>query len=208
MDWPYLYVDQYQPTHGPNTGQMDIFDLRRLIADPLDRKPLSVLDLPVAARTTCRSNHRPDGKVIGYAASIGFTDTYDLSDPAKPKLLQRFAAGEHGRRHLARLEPNHDRTIAIESDEYGGGSGVGACGAGDTSGPLPPLATRSTSSRRARCTSSTRDGGREGGQLKATGGDPGKVSEAGAFNIAPRPTRHPGRGCTSHVFWQAPDENR
>ncbi|CAA9418068.1 MAG: hypothetical protein AVDCRST_MAG64-2692, partial [uncultured Phycisphaerae bacterium] len=99
MDWPYLYNNQYQPTHGQqdgNRGQVDVFDLRKLIANPTDLKPLAVLPAVGGGFHDLQVDHRPDGKVLGYGASIGFTDVLDLTDPAKPKFLNRFAAAEHG----------------------------------------------------------------------------------------------------------------
>ena len=90
------------------------------------------------------------------------------------------------------------------TDEYGGGTGVGACGGSpdDPSLPLPgPLA------------GSKGVGAVHFYGLAGNGLVPGGASDKqGTFNI-PAQANEPAQvlaeaGCTSHVFWQALDQNR
>ena len=211
MDWPYLYVDQYLPTHGTGTGQMEIFDLRKLIANPLDREPINVLQTPGGGNHDMQVDHRPDGKVIGYGAAIGFTYTYDLTDPAdkaKTKVLQRFLAPEHGVGISHGLEPNFDRTLAIESDEYGGGTGNGGCGGANGETTPQPAGLPNNYSPGALHFLKLETQGDKAGLIKTSGGTTPVVEQAGAFNIPFQTNASENEGCTAHVFWQAPDENR
>ncbi len=205
MDWPYLFVDQYQPTHG-DEGKVDVFDLRRVIAG--DKDPVAVLPAQGGGFHDMQVDHRPDGKVIAYAASIGFTDELDFSDPDPTKwtFLKRYTAAEHGVGISHGIEPNHDRTLVIESDEYGGGSGVGACGGGDATGPLP-IGAINVRSPGALHFLELETEGENAGRLKTLPGGQ-KLAEAGAFNLPAQTNPSPNEGCTAHVFWQAPDENR
>src|SRR3712207_4486404 len=68
LDWPWVYVDQYLPTHGPGQGQIDIFNVEDLIANPAVRVPAAVLQTPGGGAHDLQVDHRPDGKAIGYAA--------------------------------------------------------------------------------------------------------------------------------------------
>lgn len=201
MSWPYLFVDQYLPTHGDN-GKVDIFDLRRLIANPADREPLKIFATPGGGTHDLQVDRRPDGRVLGYGASIGFTDVFDLTDVMNPKILQRFSAAEHGVGISHGAEPNFDRTLMIESDEYGGGSGVGACGGADDARVPAPAGTINTGSPGAvHFLRLNQDG-----TIRTLA--PGKVDQIGAYNIPVQNNPSENEGCTSHVFWQAPDENR
>ena len=206
MDWPYLYVDQYLP-HGTR-GAVDIFDLRKLIADPLDRKPIGIVPTTEGGAHDLQVDHRPDGKVIAYAASIGFTDTFDVTDPTKPKILQRLDAPSHGVGISHGIEPNFDRTLAIESDEFGGGSGLPGCGGGEERIP-PPLGAASVAEPGAlHFLRLTKEGLIKGAGTTgaAVRGQP--VDQGSVFNIPAQPNASDEQGCTAHVFWQAPDENR
>jgi hypothetical protein len=204
MDWPWLYVDQYQPTHGQQegrNGQYDIFDLREVIKGSKARA--AVLEAEGGGAHDLQVDHRPDGKTLAYAASIGFTDVLDVTDPTKPAFVQRLSAAEHGVGISHGAEPNFDRTLMIESDEYGGGSGVVACGGGsDARVPANVSGTANIVSPGAvHFLKLDPDG-----KIK-TFGD-GKVDQAGAFNLTPQNNDNANDGCTSHVFWQAPNENR
>ena len=208
MDWPWLYVDQYQPTHGSQegrNGQYDIFDLREVIKG--SKKRAAVLEAEGGGAHDLQVDHRPDGRAIAYAASIGFTDVLDVTDPTKPAFLQRLAAGEHGVGISHGAEPNFDRTLMIETDEYGGGSGVVACGGGSDARVPPTVsgAVNVASPGAVHFLRLNKDGTIK--QLAPTT-EPNKVDQAGAFNITPQNNPSASEGCTSHVFWQAPNENR
>ncbi|HEV2812002.1 MAG TPA: hypothetical protein VGW10_02020 [Solirubrobacteraceae bacterium] len=205
MDWPYLYVDQYLATHGER-GKIDIFDLRKLIANPNDRAPIAVLDAPGGGAHDLQVDHRPDGKALAYAASIGFTDVIDVTDPTKPRFLQRLSAAEHGVGISHGAEPNHDRTILIETDEYGGGDQVRACGGGSDS-RVPPSAAGQINTASPGAVHLLRLA--PDGRIRTLDPAGTKTDQIGAYNI-PVQNNAPTSpdGCTSHVFWQAPDENR
>ena len=204
MDWPYLYVDQYLPTHGSIGGQVDIFDLRKLIANPLDRKPIALIPTRGGGAHDLQVDHRLDanGKpiAIAYAASIGFTDTYDVTDPTKPRILQRLDSPAHGVGISHGIEPNFDRTLAIESDEFGGGSGLPGCGGTEERIPPPAGAASVAEPGALHFLKLNKDG-----TIKATGD---VVDQGPVFNIPAQPNSLDEQGCTAHVFWQAPDENR
>ena len=204
LDWPHLYVDQYQPTHRER-GAVDIFDIRKLIANPNDRTPIAVLDAPGGGAHDIQVDHRPDGKAIAYGASIGFTDVMDVTDPTKPKFLQRLSAGEHGVGISHGAEPNFDRTLMIETDEYGGGSGVGACGGGSDARVPPNVAGQLNGGSPGAVHLLRLD---KDGKIKTLDPAGTKVDQIGAYNIPAQANDNTDAGCTSHVFWQAPNENR
>ena len=147
-------------------------------------------------------DHRPDGKDLLYAASIQKSDIIDIKDPSKPRVLQTILDPEVGISHGA--EPNFNRKTLIVTDEYGGGSGVGACGGSpdDPSCPLPgPLAG-------SKGVGAVHFYGLAGNGLVPGG----PADKQGTFNI-PAQANEPAQvlaeaGCTSHVFWQALDQNR
>lgn len=114
-------------------------------------------------------------------------------------MLQTINDPEVGISHGA--EPNFNRKTLIVTDEYGGGSGVGACGGSpdDPTLPLPgPLA------------GSKGVGAVHFYGLAGNGLVPGGAADKqGTFNVLGQPN-DPDQilaeaGCTSHVFWQAPD---
>jgi hypothetical protein len=129
LDWPYLYVDQYSTAY----SQLEIFDLStpsvpRKVGELSFGGEDSVHDLSV--------DHRPDGKTFAYAASIGFTDVIDVTDPAKPILRERLQDPHVTISHQA--EANFDRTLLLVTDEYNGGAAFsGACGGSPARVPFP-----------------------------------------------------------------------
>jgi hypothetical protein len=198
LDWPYLYIDQYQPTY--DGGKAEIFSL----ADPANPQLVGEIDFPVQNGETgfhdSYPDHRPDGKTLLYGASIQKSDVVDITDPTNPQELQTFPDPQVGISHGA--EPNHDRSLLIVTDEYGGGSGVGACGGNpDPDVPLPGQFQNAG-------VGAVHFYNLDDGGLVANGG----TSKAGIFNVVLQPNE-PAQvaaeaGCTSHVFWQAPDQNR
>ena len=200
LDWPNLYIDNYTQTY-PVT---DVYSL----ATPSNPRRVGQIDFignPANGGSGPHDSipdHRPDGKHLLYAASIQKSDIVDIKDPSKPRVLQTIADPEVGISHGA--EPNFNRKTLIVTDEYGGGSGVGACGGSpdDPSLPLPgPLA------------GSKGVGAVHFYGLAANGLVPGgPADKQGTFNVVLQPNDLDGilaeAGCTSHVFWQALDQNR
>ena len=139
LDWPNLYIDNYTQTY-PVT---DVFSL----STPSRPRRVGQIDF-ISNPSNGGSgphdsipDHRPDGKDLLYAASIQKSDIIDIGNPSKPRVLQTILDPEVGISHGA--EPNFNRKTLIVTDEYGGGSGVGACGGSpdDPALPLPgPLA--------------------------------------------------------------------
>ena len=200
LDWPHLYIDQYTQTY-PRT---DVFSL----ANPAAPRRVGQIDFisnPANGGSGPHDSipdHRPDGKHLLYAASIQKSDIIDIANPASPRVLQTISDPEVGISHGA--EPNFNRKTLIVTDEYGGGSGVGACGGSpdDPSLPLPgPLA------------GSKGVGAVHFYGLAGNGLVPGGARDKqGTFNVVVQPNE-PDQviaeaGCTSHVFWQALDQNR
>ena len=116
-------------------------------------------------------DHRPDGKSFAYAASINFSDVIDVTDPTKPVLRERIRDPQVSISHQA--EPNHDRSLLLVTDEFGGGAAGPGCG-GNPAATVPgseaiPPAGHATRRRSARCTctSSTPDGDARGRERAA-----------------------------------------
>ncbi|HEX8101597.1 MAG TPA: hypothetical protein VF533_03220, partial [Solirubrobacteraceae bacterium] len=193
LDWPRLYIDQYTQTH----GRFEIFDL----SNPAQPRSIAKLAAPEGGPHDLQVDHRPDGRVLAYAASIAFTHVLDVTDPTNPTFVDRIPASEHGVGISHGAEPNFDRTLMVETDEYGGGNGVVACGGRVEQIPAPTDGQVATASPGAVHLIRLNPDG----TLKEVGG---KVDQVGAYNTPAATTDTGDEGCTSHVFWQAPDENR
>jgi len=200
LDWPNLYIDQYFATY-PRT---EIFSL----ANPGNPTEIGEIDFTANGGTGPHDSipdHRPDGKNLLYAASIQKSDVVDINDPTKPRVVQTIIDPQVGISHGA--EPNHDRSLLIVTDEYGGGTGVGACGGqqGDATGATPLVPGQAGSGGVGAVHFYRLDPAT--GLVQRNGTD-----KAGIFNI-PAEANEPAQvaddaGCTSHVFWQAPDQSR
>ena len=204
FDWPNLYVDQYTQTY----GKAEVYALGAQ-AGASPSNPLRIGEVvfpPQNGQSGFHDSfpsHRPDGKDLLYGASIQKSDIVDIGDPTKPEVVQTILDPQVGISHGA--EPNHDRSLLIVTDEYGGGTGVGACG-GNPDAEVPeglPGQFEQVTSVGAVHFYNLNDEGLVG----AAGTD-----KAGIFNITLQPNE-PDQvasqaGCTSHVFWQAPAENR
>jgi hypothetical protein len=194
LDWPYLYVDQYIHTY----SRLEIFDLTN------PSKPEKVAELPYNGQDSHHDlivDHRPNGQAFAYAASINFTDVIDVTNVRTPILRERIRDPQLTISHQA--EPNFDRTLLLATDEYGGGLGVGACGGrGDARvpGPGAPSQVGDPASLGALHIYRLADDGTIAGE--------NGLDKAGVFNIPYQPNENPEAGCTIHVFWQAPDQNR
>ena len=200
LDWPRLYIDNYTPTY-PET---DIYSL----ANPAAPAKIGEINFNTNGKLGPHDSipdHRPDGKNLLYAASITKSDVVDINDPANPRVIQTIVDPQVGISHGA--EPNFNRSLLIVTDEYGGGTGVGACGGqqGDATGASPLVPGQAGSAGVGAVHFYRLD--------PATGlVQRGGTDKAGIFNIPPE-ANEPAQvsdeaGCTSHVFWQAPDQNR
>ena len=194
LDWPYLYVDQYIHTY----SQLEIFDLTN------PAKPVKVGGIDYQGQDSHHDlivDHRPGGQNLAYAASINFTDVIDVTNPRAPVLRERIRDPQLSISHQA--EPNFDRTLLLATDEYGGGTGVGACGGrGEARVPVPgvpPQLGDPASLGALHIYRLAPDG--------TIAGENG-LDKASVFNIPYQPNEDPNAGCTIHVFWQAPDQNR
>jgi hypothetical protein len=148
-------------------------------------------------------DHRPDGKTFAYAASIGYTDVIDVTDPSKPILRERVQDPTVTISHQA--EPNFDRSLLLVTDEWQGGREfTGFCG-GAPARVVPPQGLPGVGDP-------TDIGALHIYRLDPkgdiAGSDGGGIDKAGTFNIPYQTTTEPSSGCTIHVFWQAPDQNR
>ena len=155
FDWPNLYVDQYTQTY----GKTEVFSLGgQPGASPSNPVKIGELSFPLENGQSgfhdSFPDHRRDGRNLLYGASIQKSDIVDISDPTKPEVVQTILDPQVGISHGA--EPNFDRSLLIVTDEYGGGSGVGACGATPTLRSSSRCRVSSPRSRRwARCTSTS-----------------------------------------------------
>jgi hypothetical protein len=194
LDWPYLYVDQYATSY----SQLEIFDLSTPSA------PRKVGGLSFGGEDSVHDlyvDHRPDGKTFAYAASIGFTDVIDVTDPANPLLRERLQDPFVTISHQA--EPNFDRRLLLVTDEYNGGAAnTGACGGSPARVPAPTGVPQFGDPQNI--------GALHIYRLDANGNiaDAGGADKAGTFNVPYSVNEEPSAGCTIHVFWQAPDQNR
>jgi hypothetical protein len=177
------------------TANVYIFD----VSDPRAPKALTTTATPgPSAFHDAFFDHRPDGKVYLYGASGEGHDIFDVTDPGKPVHLQRVTDPEVTFSH--QLEPNHDRSVIIASDEWQGGGTAGACGKVLPPGAEPIDAVPAIGAGSDFGAYSFYKAGPDGLFSTATG------EKLGTFNLpfeAPQTS-----GCTSHVFWQSPSENR
>jgi hypothetical protein len=192
LDWPYLYVNNYPTSY----HKLEVFSLE----DPGAPRKIGQLDFGAGEDSIHDSwvDHRPDGRTLLYAASIGASDVIDVTNPAEPVHLQRIVDPEVTISHQA--EPSAGRDTLVVTDEFSGGGDAPACGqtAEATDSPLPPLPA-------------VGDPGDVGGiHFYALGAD-GRVKagldgKLGTYNLPAQ--ENPSGGCTVHVFWRAPSEDR
>jgi hypothetical protein len=206
IDWPYLYINQYVDEY----NKIDIFDL----SDPENPERLDPIeyDDPAEGFTTTSPHdliveHRDDGKDYLYASSGNQTsDVIDVTDPRDPVILQRVVDPAVDFAHQSEL--NHDSSLNLITDEYRGGGEARACGKTPTQdGPrdVPPdndFGDRNNLGALYFYRTNA------DGLLQSNGGRP---VVAGTYNLPLQtggidPTL--GQGCTVHIYWQAPDENR
>ncbi len=109
LDNRTLYINNYPTSY----SKLEIFDLTRPAA------PRKLSELSFDGEDSIHDSyvdHRPDGRTLLYAASIGFTDVIDVTDPSKPAILQRLADADVTISHQA--EPNAARDTLIVTDEF------------------------------------------------------------------------------------------
>lgn len=210
IDWPYLYIDQYVSSY----NRIDIFDL----SNPRNPERLNGLQYSAPAPgfgTTSPHDlivdHRSDGKDYIYASSGNQTsDVIDVTDPRNPQIVQRLVDPAVTFAHQS--EPNHDGSLTLITDEYRGGGEARACGKtpiADTPRDVPD--TRPSNDRNnlgALFLYKTKPDG----TLESDAN--GAPVVAGTYNLPMQagnvdPNLGEGaQGCTIHIYWQAPDENR
>lgn len=191
LDDKTLYINNY-PT---DYSKLEIYDL----TDPAAPKKLS--ELSFGGEDSIHDSyvdHRPDGRSLLYAASIGYTDVVDVTDPRTPRILQRLADPAVTISHQA--EPNPARDTLVVTDELLGGMDVPVCGQlpvklGEGILPLigDPTDTGAIHFYKLEKDGTMLDGGEGSGKI-------------GTFNLPA--ALNPTGGCTVHVLWQAPDVNR
>ena len=189
LDFPYLYINNYDPEY----RVIEIYD----ISDLEKPKKVSQVEMNGTAAHDTYVDHRPDGKTLLYSASIASHDVVDVTNPAAPQLLQKVRDNQVTISH--QLEPNHKRDLVIATDEYGGGASSGVCGKSPTADATYLAGGQVTGAQSLGAvhfyTAS------DDGTFALNGAD-----KKGTFNI---PLHAPETsGCTAHVFWQAPFENR
>jgi hypothetical protein len=207
IDWPYLYINQYVDEY----NKIDIFDLTDP-DNPEQLDPILYGDPNPAFSTTSPHDliveHRADGKDYLYASSGNQTsDVIDVTDPRNPVILQRLVDPAVDFAHQS--EPSHDGALTLITDEYRGGGEARACGKTPTQdGPRDVPVDNDTGDRNnlgALYFYRTNPDG----FVQSDGN--GQPVIAGTYNL-PLQTGdiEPalGQGCTVHIYWQAPDENR
>ena len=205
IDWPYLYINQYVSSY----NRIDIFDLTNPAA-PV-KLPGVQYGPPQFGSTSPHDlivDHRPDGKDYLYASSGNQTsDVIDVTDPVNPVVLQRLVDPAVDFAHQS--EPNHDRTLTLITDEYRGGGEARACGKTQTTDdPRDVPVNNDFGDRNNLGALYFYEQGPDGLVVPDADGQP-KI--LGTYNIPMQtgeidPTL--GQGCTVHIYWQAPDENR
>jgi hypothetical protein len=188
LDGTTLYLNPQIWAGYPQSAQhITMYD----ISAPAEPKRLGFIEygLPAVAHDTY-VDHRPDGKVLMYAASIHTAEVIDLTKPLEPVTLQQVLPLEFTISH--QTEPNHDRSMIVAADESAVdvGAPVGAiCGRAGGPGPL------------ALDIGSVHFYAAEPDGTYANGG----LVPLGSWNT---PLTVAPSTCTAHVFWLAPDENR
>ena len=189
IDNDLVIVNQYDPQY----QKAEIWS----IANPVEPKKIGEWTVDGTAFHDSYVDRRPDGKVYLYGASISASDVIDFTDPTKPVSLQRIYDPEVGIQH--QLEPNHKRDVLLLTDEYGGGAAGPVCGKSPSADAtyMAPVIGAPQDVGAIHFYKAAADG------TFSTSG----VDKVGTFNI-PVQENEGGGGCTSHVFWQAPDQNR
>ena len=196
LDWPYLYVDQYTNTY----SKLEIFDL----STPSAPKKIGGIDYGGQdSHHDLIVDHRPDGKSFAYAASINFSDVIDVTDPtqaraarADPRPAGRRSPTRPSRTTTARCCSSPTSSAAARRGPGCGGNPAASVPGSEVIDPQ----VRDPASLGALHMYTLEKDGTIAGQ--------NGLQKAGVFNIPYQPQDDPAKGCTIHVFWQAPDQNR
>ena len=207
IDWPYLYIDQYVASY----NKIDIYDLTNPSA-PVKLPGVSYGPPAPGFGSTSPHDliieHRDDGKDYLYASSGNQTsDVIDVTDPANPIILQRLVDPAVDFAHQS--EPNHDGSLTLITDEYRGGGQANACGSTETQDGPRDIPNDNTYGDRNNLGALYFYKTSPDGLVQSDGA--GQPVVAGTYNL-PLQTGEIdpllGQGCTVHIYWQAPDENR
>jgi hypothetical protein len=205
LDWPYLYINQYVASY----NQIDVFDL----TDPDNPVELPSIKYgpPQFGSTSPHDlivDHRADGKDYLYASSGQQTsDVIDVTDPANAVILQRLVDPAVDFAHQS--EPNHNGSLTLITDEYRGGNEARACGKTPTQDGPRDVPVDNTNGDRNNLGALYFYKTNPDGLVQSAGN--GQPVIAGTYNLPLQPGENDpvlAQGCTIHIFWQAPDENR
>ena len=151
-------------------------------------------------------DHRPDGKDYVYASSGNQTsDVIDVTDPANAVVLQRLVDPAVDFAHQS--EPSHDRNAHADHRRVPRRRRGAACGkTGTQDGPRDVPIDNDFGDRNNLGALYFYETGADGLVVPDANGQP-KI--AGTYNL-PLQTgaNNAAEGCTIHIYWQAPDENR
>ncbi|HYH59912.1 MAG TPA: hypothetical protein VD790_11945 [Thermoleophilaceae bacterium] len=191
LDDRTLYVNNYPTSY----SKLEVFDLTN------PAQPAKISELDFGGEDSVHDSfvdHRPDGRSLLYAASIGYTDVIDVTDPKNPELLQRIQDPAVTISHQA--EPNPARDTLVVTDEFNGGGDSPLCGGAPVKAGegVLPFVGDPTDIGALHFYALDADG-----TIVENGAGEGKL---GTFNLPFQ--LNPTGGCTVHVFWQAPTENR
>lgn len=219
LDWPVLYIDQYVSSY----NRIQRFDLTNPAA-PRELPAIQYGPPQSGFGTTAPHDlivdHRPDGRDLLYASSGNNTaDVIDVSNPEvfePDDILQRGVDPAITFAHQA--ESNHDRSLLLVTDEYRGGGESRACGKTSIDDTPRGIPTTPASSDRSNLGALYFYKLNTDGTIRGDGTAQG-MDVAGTYNIplqtgdmeSGNPRGHNAfrsQGCTIHIFWQAPDENR
>lgn len=188
IDGSLLTINNYDPDYRIS----ELYD----ISDPAKPRKISELVFNGTGSHDSYIDHRPDGKVLLYSASVASHDIFDITDPSKPLTLQKVRDNQVSISH--QVEPNFKRDVLIATDEWGGGAASGVCGKSPTADPTYQLGGVGTAAQGTGFVHFYKAAA--DGTFSLNG-----VEKLGTYNVPITP--EPG-GCTSHVFWQAADQNR
>jgi hypothetical protein len=219
LDWPVLYIDQYVSSY----NRIQRFDLSTPSA-PRELPAIQYGPPQAGFGTTAPHDlivdHRADGRDLLYASSGNNTaDVIDVTNPEvfePDDILQRGVDPAITFAHQA--ESNHDDSLLLVTDEYRGGGESRACGKTTIEDTPRDIPTSPTSNDRSNLGALYFYKLNTDGTVKGDGTAQG-MEVAGTYNIplqdggleSGNPRGHNlfrAQGCTIHIFWQAPNENR
>ena len=186
----YVIVNQYDPEY----RKAEIWS----ISDPAAPKLVGTWNVNGTAFHDSFVDVRESGRTLLYGASITAADVIDFTDPTKPVSLQRIYDPEVGIQH--ELQPNHSGDVLIVTDEFGGGAAGPGCGKSPTADAtyMVPVVGAPQDLGAMHFYRAAQDG-----TFSLEG-----IDKLSTFNVPLQQNSDNFNGCTAHVFWQAPDENK